>query len=240
MSKQLKEEYKKLKQQEIPDLWNRIETALPEKNLSIYSEQNNEITKIKKVTIFTGKKAMYYYGGILVACVCVFVMIPILKQINYNEIFSNKNKIKSDTQIRQDMSKSEISADSSKGYESSDNEIADVNGGVKQPPIDWQEEMGNLVPKETEDSSNNKIGAYDKNMTIKIIEILEQDGTFYQYKAIVMNENSEFLEENTIILESINLQLMEQNATYFIEINQADEQLEDGKFNILNIFDKLS
>ena len=66
MSKDLNNEFKQYMDEVTPDLWNRIEPALKPKT---------------KVTKFN-KKAIYKYSGLVAACLCLAVIIPVLLNLS--------------------------------------------------------------------------------------------------------------------------------------------------------------
>lgn len=72
MSKNFEEEYKALANEELPDLWNRIEAGLTPKNTALLEEKaDKQIIKGKKVISF-----FYKYRTAVAAAVCAVVIIP--------------------------------------------------------------------------------------------------------------------------------------------------------------------
>lgn len=75
MNKNFEKEYRKKIQEEVPDLWYRIEEGLIEKNAEV--ELSKYSAKAKKIMI-------YKYSSLAAACICLAIILPVL-------IFSGKN-----------------------------------------------------------------------------------------------------------------------------------------------------
>lgn len=72
MSKVFEEEYKKLAENEIPDLWDRIEAGLSEKNPVFTTESDiNKNSNNKTVLIFFKR-----YQTVAAALLCVMILVP--------------------------------------------------------------------------------------------------------------------------------------------------------------------
>ena len=74
MSKRLEEEYKKMIEGEVPDLWARIESNLPEKNVAPSEpEPVLQTPEKKKPVIF---RVLPWVGGVMAAAVILMIAIP--------------------------------------------------------------------------------------------------------------------------------------------------------------------
>lgn len=88
MSKELELEYKKHIENDIPDLWNRIEEALPPKNIEQVNSDEENLKDINsyevnssensenKVVSFTNRKKLRIFTGVAVAGICCMISIP--------------------------------------------------------------------------------------------------------------------------------------------------------------------
>lgn len=86
MSKNFEEEYKALANEELPDLWNRIEAGLTPKTTDLAEEEHKEITEHAKKNTERqpeekrkkGKVVsfLYRYRTVAVAALCVIVILP--------------------------------------------------------------------------------------------------------------------------------------------------------------------
>lgn len=85
MSKVLADEYKKLADSDIPDLWNRIEAGLKEKTVSAASESGDESPVIYQYR----RSFLRRYGSLIAALLCVAVIIPV---IYFNRSFHSLNE----------------------------------------------------------------------------------------------------------------------------------------------------
>lgn len=94
-AKMLIDEYKKLAKNELPDLWKRIEAGITEKPLPTLSEKTgdkviktvNDIdfpvddlktVKLEPISYQNRYRFVRRYGGLLAACLCLAVLIPII------------------------------------------------------------------------------------------------------------------------------------------------------------------
>lgn len=108
MSKNLNSEYKKHIENEIPDLWNRIEEALPSKNIDVAGEKSlteihevileesiskeaneTETTKVIQIDSRRRNSRIRVFAGIAVACACCIITLPAIKFLS--------NRTKSET-----------------------------------------------------------------------------------------------------------------------------------------------
>ena len=93
MSKNLTHEYEKLANNDLPDLWSRIEAGITDGNTAAPSEEKEvykdfEVEKIKTVKLEPTSYQNRYifvrrYGGLIAACLCAAVILPV--------IFFNRN-----------------------------------------------------------------------------------------------------------------------------------------------------
>lgn len=90
MERDFEQEFRELKQNEIPDLWNRIEAGLSEKkstNMTSMSENvivlDNGARDTKK--IFAWRK----WGTLIAACVCVVIILPAFSLLIRNKNYSS-------------------------------------------------------------------------------------------------------------------------------------------------------
>ncbi len=72
MTRNFEEEYKRYADNNVPDLWDRIEKAIDEKEVKKSSDK-------KKITVFVSK-----YSGIAIAAACVLLSIGALRMIKSN------------------------------------------------------------------------------------------------------------------------------------------------------------
>lgn len=75
MSKNFEEEYKALANEDLPDLWNRIESGLTPKTTALTDEVEDKqvITKTKKEKVIS---VLYRYRAVAAAVLCAVVIIP--------------------------------------------------------------------------------------------------------------------------------------------------------------------
>ena len=75
MSKNFEEEYKALANEDLPDLWNRIESGLTPKTIALTDEVEDKqvITKTKKEKVIS---VLYRYRAVAAAVLCAVVIIP--------------------------------------------------------------------------------------------------------------------------------------------------------------------
>lgn len=78
MERDFEQEFRELKQSEIPDLWNRIESGLSEKNAVILAPQ----------PIPQKKSAWRKWGTLAAACLCVVIILPAFSLLIRNKSFS--------------------------------------------------------------------------------------------------------------------------------------------------------
>jgi hypothetical protein len=94
-TKMLADEYKKLAENELPDLWDRIEAGIAEKTVAATSEkaggkavktvtavdfpvENVKTVKLEQASYQNRYRFARRYGGLLVACLCVAVLVPVI------------------------------------------------------------------------------------------------------------------------------------------------------------------
>lgn len=96
MSKNLEEELKAYVEEIKPDLWNRIESQLPESqntgkdtSIKVFPQQQKQDKVVKKPIHFFKK-----YGGMIAACVAIAVLAPIFANLkNQDASILGANKI---------------------------------------------------------------------------------------------------------------------------------------------------
>lgn len=77
MERDFEQEFRQLKQNEVPDLWNRIEAALPEKKIAAIPLEENKPIPVER---YVPKKRMSWrnLGIIIAACLCVVILLPVM------------------------------------------------------------------------------------------------------------------------------------------------------------------
>lgn len=77
MERDFEQEFRQLKQNEVPDLWNRIEAALPEKKIAAIPLEENKPIPVGR---YVPKKRMSWrnLGIIIAACLCVVILLPVM------------------------------------------------------------------------------------------------------------------------------------------------------------------
>lgn len=77
MERDFEQEFRQLKQNEAPDLWNRIEAALPEKKIAAIPLEENKPIPVER---YVPKKRMSWrnIGIIIAACLCVVILLPVM------------------------------------------------------------------------------------------------------------------------------------------------------------------
>lgn len=77
MERDFEQEFRELKQNEVPDLWNRIEAALPEKKAAAVLPEENKTMPVERYVL---KKRMSWrnWGILIAACFCVLILIPVM------------------------------------------------------------------------------------------------------------------------------------------------------------------
>lgn len=87
MSKNLEEEYKSMIAQDIPDIWDRIENALPEK-VSVQKENSQEDKVVSFKKWYQNKKIITMCGTFAAACLAIAIIVP--------TVFATRNAKKND------------------------------------------------------------------------------------------------------------------------------------------------
>lgn len=87
MERDFEQEFRKLKQDEIPDLWNRIEAGLSEKK-SVASAPGNVIAIDNRKRTEKKTFAWRKWATLAAACVCVVVILPALSQLFRSKSYS--------------------------------------------------------------------------------------------------------------------------------------------------------
>lgn len=77
MERDFEKEFRQLKQNEVPGLWNRIEAALPEKKIAAIPLEENKPIPVER---YVPKKRMSWrnLGIIIAACLCVVILLPVM------------------------------------------------------------------------------------------------------------------------------------------------------------------
>ena len=85
MKRDFEQEFRALKQSEIPDLWNRIEAGLSEKKNTRHMSQN-----IKETDRETSRKQFAWrrWGTLIAACLCVVIILPAFTLLVRNKSYS--------------------------------------------------------------------------------------------------------------------------------------------------------
>lgn len=85
MKRDFEQEFRALKQSEIPDLWNRIEAGLSEKKNTTHMSQN-----IKETDRETSRKQFAWrrWGTLIAACLCVVIILPAFTLLVRNKSYS--------------------------------------------------------------------------------------------------------------------------------------------------------
>lgn len=200
MSKDLNLEYKKHIENEIPDLWNRIEEALPSKNIddnviSFESGNNNSDNIVKKK-----RNRISIYFGTIAACVVCALSIPIF--------LLSQNSAKSQTASAEIAMDEAIAAE--EFYEDEDADVSNVNEAIAEETAvaeetyadeDMEASFADEVPSEandmasemniraesdeaaTEESSSDRVILAGVHIEVK--EIFEDNGKSYATVAIL-------------------------------------------------------
>lgn len=106
MSKNLEEELKAYVEEIKPDLWNRIESQLPESqntgkdtSIKVFPQQQKQDKVVKKPIHFFKK-----YGGMIAACVAIAVLAPIFANLkNQDASILGANKIANKTETSENV-----------------------------------------------------------------------------------------------------------------------------------------
>ncbi len=92
MERDFEQEFKELKQSEIPDLWNRIEAGLSEKKNVTYAS-GNIMTVPDKIAVDNGNRSAEKrfswrkWGTLIAACLCVAIIFPAFSLLVRNKSY---------------------------------------------------------------------------------------------------------------------------------------------------------
>lgn len=92
MERDFEQEFKELKQSEIPDLWNRIEAGLSEKKNVTYAS-GNIMTVPDKIAVENGNRSAEKrfswrkWGTLIAACLCVAIIFPAFSLLVRNKSY---------------------------------------------------------------------------------------------------------------------------------------------------------
>lgn len=140
MERDFEQEFRELKQSEIPDLWNRIEAGLSEKKNSTTMSQNimaidnKYIADVRKAeNNVSGKEApkkrfaWKTWGTLIAACLCVVIILPAFSMLIRNKGYSKGNMAESAAEdtaagfaVREDAAAAEEPADDAPADEPAD------------------------------------------------------------------------------------------------------------------------
>lgn len=195
MSKNLEMEYKKQIQNNVPDLWNRIEAGLEEK------KPVNQRKRRKSVR----RKNFYFIGGgILAAGLCVAVALPVFTR-------TTKNDCATDAALSVDMNAESVG-------ECQDNEVAG-NFAMNNAENDMMMEEAQISKGETEKSDILKISVKILEAT------QTEEGTEYQAQVLEEATGMIKKESLIRLLqEETEEPILELQKEYTMEIESADGQ----------------
>lgn len=223
MERDFRQEFIELKQNETPDLWNRIEAGLSERKITAYAPEKADFSE--KIT---GKNIYWRrWGSLVAACLCVAVIIPALSLI-INNIGKNSNSASdgsasgsttNDTMMDYESSncapmKEEIAESAGTDIAQDDTGIqADINADNKNSMSETQDGMS----AENSSAATAEEEANDASATETAEDLYEH-----------MEAVSDLKLKNGQVIENVTIQIMEADESGEEVIYQAVVLLPDA------------
>jgi len=247
MSKDLNNEYKKHIENEIPDLWNRIETALPSKyidepgavesnpapNVAGFGQEppineNHPAPNVVEINTASRKRnRLRIYTGVLAACACLIACIPAVILFNRvsksDEAASEKNYMMAESASEEAMAdEAPVAAYDMEEAADSDYEMEEAEAAYDFAPSEAPAQNEEADKYEAEASENYESSAE------AAVAADESESTMEQYRPSdeEMDELQEKLNGNTHPLDSINGEV---TLLYNVRIRIKNIFVEDGK-----------
>lgn len=240
MERDFRQEFIELKQNETPDLWNRIEAGLSERKITAYApEKANFSEKI------TGKNIHWRrWGSLAAACLCVAVIIPALSLIIRNSTGKNSSGT-ADNSTAENMSGGTMMDYESSNYAPAEEETA-MSGGTDiagSTNADTARDDAGTMSGGNEEGIQAGINA-DNNSSISE----KQDGMSAENSSVAASEEANDASEtetakdlyehmeavsdlklkNGQVIENVTIQIVEANASGEEIIYQAVVLLPDA------------
>lgn len=195
MSKNFEKEYKELAQNEIPDLWDRIEAGLKEKS----APENSTKNKTKIIVIFKR------YAGLAAAILCVAIIIPAFRLI-----FQSGGK--SDTSEAYDTAIDEAAYDvaeaAEEAAEAETDEIIEAAGA--ETDEDTQTAGIKEAATEMYDTSEGS-SAEEMNREAAVAESESYDNAAASTAEDLMSDKEEQKQEESSVIKNVIVQVKEEN-----------------------------
>lgn len=205
MNKDLDLEYKQMIQEDLPDLWDRISAALPEKNNTAYVPNNNTIVdfaaqKKRKQT------RIYRFAGIAAACACAAIAIPVAFMLSGQMRYQKSSE---KTAAVQEMAAETAGAEKASAapeYKAADEEYNVPMESAAEEPAAWEEEAEEAAV--TEETAEAEAAAVMdgqvllEGISVEIIRLLDQDETQEIYLGRIQrtDEDAGLYEDDRIVL----------------------------------------
>lgn len=222
MERDFELEYRELKQNETPDLWNRIEAGLSEKKIAALPLENEN--KSIDIERFTVKKQTPWkrWGLLAAACLCVVIIFPAV-MIVLTSSYKGSSSGRADTSASTELMEADTTSDSAASFNTAPTEAAEegkaesgytesaaANGGAA--------DAGSLAggsetaaSEDTETSEEAETEAVMPELTDgqilegAVVQILHVDETGEEtvYQAIVLETDTDAMMENGMQIELI-------------------------------------
>lgn len=218
--KDLKKEYEELILPEIPDLWDRIEAALPVEEEATAPVKTNTKSNVKPFN----KAKIYRWSTVAAACLCAFIVIPVaLKDVEgcgssaEPAAYDSANApaaMEAAPMEEYEMAAPEAaveSADSGYSYndvmeEAAEEEVLSATGTASNSTDDWGDDTLNIWDAESVGdtvSSENTTGSPESATVFEVTAQIESevisDGTVTGYSLLITEDPSDMLGTDHII-----------------------------------------
>lgn len=244
MSKSIKEQLNNEINNQMPsiDLWNKIESSLPEQMEE--EEAGKELYKLAQIKQqHTVNRVLPYAGVLAAACIC-FVFIYASSQFNIKndsapEMMQDNSQSNEATSINESAAKEE-SADMMEeavAEESADmveEAVAeDTVAGEVEEGADYEESLSPQKQMTNEDSINDEVSNGEtreiiyENIKIKIVDIMtENELPYYLAQIIELNPDSPFKkdEQIKIVTDTYSGNALILNADYLVNLRLTEDK----------------
>ena len=195
MERDFELEYRELKQNETPDLWNRIEAGLSEKKIAAVPLENE--SKSIDIERFVMKKQTPWkrWGLLAAACLCVVIIFPAV-MIGLTDSYKSNNSSSgsTDSAASAELMESSTSTDAAaaEAFDTASAETAEEEGKAEAS----EEEAAEAAAPEISD------GQILEGVVVQILQV-DETGEETVYQAVVLETDTDAVLESGMQIELI-------------------------------------
>ena len=195
MERDFELEYRELKQNETPDLWNRIEAGLSEKKIAAVPLENE--SKSIDIERFVMKKQTPWkrWGLLAAACLCVVIIFPAV-MIGLTDSYKSNNSSSgsTDSAASAELMESSTSTDAAaaEAFDTASAETAEEEGKAEAS----EEAAAGAAEPESSD------GQILEGAIVQILQV-DETGEETVYQAVVLESDTDAVLENGMQVELI-------------------------------------